>query len=144
MSVLIKNNASSRLAAPINKTSTQLVLAVNGGEKFPLPTSDGEWFPLTVVRSNGQLEIMRCTQRQGDVLTVERAQEDTLPKEFSVGDRVELRLTANTFRVLFGAQDQLIEQRLTELDDRLSDQDSKIADFLLDNLASMHANALSF
>lgn len=39
-------------------------------------------------------EIVKCTARAGDVLTVVRAQEGTTARAFSVDDPVELRLTA--------------------------------------------------
>src|SRR5690606_32111243 len=48
-----------------------------------------------------QFEIMRCTARNGDTLTVVRAQEGTSAITFSAGDVVELRLTAGTLEENF-------------------------------------------
>jgi hypothetical protein len=40
------------------------------------------------------LEIVKCTARSTDVLTVVRGQESTTARAFSTGDRIELRVTA--------------------------------------------------
>lgn len=93
MAVLLANNASSRLAASLSATATSLSVTAGEGAKFPAVTS-GNWFPVTLIKDTGVLEILRCTARSGDVLTVVRAQEGTQAQAFSAGDRVELRLTA--------------------------------------------------
>lgn len=93
MGVLLKNNATSRLASSLTADATTLSVTSGDGAKFPSPT-DGQWFPLTVIKASGVLEIMRCTARSGDLLTVARAQEGTAAQAFTAGDRVELRLTA--------------------------------------------------
>lgn len=93
MGVLLKNNATSRLASSLTAGATTLSVTSGDGSKFPSPTG-GQWFPLTVIKDSGVLEIMRCTARSGDVLTVVRAQEGTAAQAFTAGDRVELRLTA--------------------------------------------------
>lgn len=86
------NNATSRLASSITTSSTSISLQAGDGAKFPALTTNG-WFPVTLIKADGQLEICRCTARSGDVLTVQRARENTTAKAFSSGDRVELRLT---------------------------------------------------
>lgn len=93
MGVLLKNNATSRLASSLTAGATTLSVVSGEGAKFPSPTA-GQWFPLTVIKASGVLEIMRCTARSGDVLTVVRAQEGTGAQAFTAGDRVELRITA--------------------------------------------------
>lgn len=92
MAVLLANNATSRLASSLTAAATTLSVTSGEGARFPSPTGD-QWFPLTVITPAGALEIMRCTARSGDVLTVTRAQEGTAAQAFSAGDRVELRLT---------------------------------------------------
>lgn len=96
MTVLFANNATSRLASSLTAAATTLAVTTGDGAKFPSP-SDGKWFPLTVLKSSGALEIMRCIARSGDVLTVTRAQESTAAMDFDAGDRVELRATAGVF-----------------------------------------------
>jgi|SRR5690554_1446661 len=93
MGVLLKNNATSRLASSLAAGETTLSVTSGDGSKFPSPTG-ADWFPLTVIKASGVLEIMRCTARSGDVLTVVRAQEGTAAQAFAAGDRVELRMTA--------------------------------------------------
>lgn len=93
MPVLLRNNASSRLAASIDTTTVEIAVSAGDGVKFPTPGAN-EWFPLTLVRSDGAVEIVVATDRNGDVITVIRAQESTVPLAFSAGDRVELRATA--------------------------------------------------
>lgn len=93
MALVLKNNAVSRLASSLTTGSTTLQLTATEGSRFPLLAA-GDWFPVTVLRSTGALEIMRCTARAGDALTVTRAQEGTAALTFDAGDRVELRATA--------------------------------------------------
>ncbi|MGL4275728.1 MAG: phage tail protein, partial [Morganella morganii] len=93
MTILLKNNAAGTLATGLNVTDTVLTLKPGDGELFPQP-DEGDWFPVTVVQSDGQLEVMKAQARSSDNITVVRGQEGTVPLPFSPGDRVELRLTA--------------------------------------------------
>jgi len=92
MTIKLSNNAVGRLSSPLSAVATSLSLSANEGARFPSLGVD-EFFYVTAVTSAGVLEIMKCTARVGDVLTVVRGQEDTAPQAFSIGDRVELRLT---------------------------------------------------
>lgn len=96
---LVANNAASRLAASIGAADTTINLLAGTGSAFPLPEA-GDWFPLTLIKPNGEYEIVHCTGRTGEVLTVERGQEGTAGKAFAAGDRVELRLTAETLTTM--------------------------------------------
>jgi hypothetical protein len=51
------------------------------------------------------LEIVKCTARSTDVLTVTRAQENTTARAYSAGDRIEIRITAATFEEATGIED---------------------------------------
>lgn len=92
MTVLVANNAVSRLAGGLSSAATTLGVMTGDGASFPA-VADGNWFPLTLVKSDGSLEIVKCTARTLDAFTIVRAQEGTQAIEFSAGDRVELRLT---------------------------------------------------
>lgn len=96
MTIKLANNVGSRLSSPISESDTAISVLAGEGVKFPT-LAEGETFPVTVVKADGTLEIMRCTARSGDMLTVLRAQEGTAPQEFSIGDRIELRITAAVF-----------------------------------------------
>ena len=93
MAVKLSNNATSTLAASINATATTISVVSGDAARFPALTA-GDWFPVTVVDSAGNMEIMRCTARSGATLTVARAQEGTTGKAFAAGSRIEVRLTA--------------------------------------------------
>lgn len=96
MSLKIANNAVSRLAASLSASSTNLGVLPGEGAKFP-SLADGDWFPLVIIKSDGSLEIVRCTARSSDTFTITRAQEGTAALAFSAGDRVELRATKAAF-----------------------------------------------
>jgi hypothetical protein len=93
MPAILKNNAVSRLAVSVSAADLQLSVSAGDGAKFPA-LSAGQWFPITLIRADGVLEIIRVTGRNGDLLTIVRGQEGTAPLAFSAGDRVELRATA--------------------------------------------------
>ena len=87
----LSNNAVTTLASAVVSTSTtSLVLASGSGSLFP---SSG-YFPVTLLDSSGNLEIVKCVSRSGDVLTVTRAQEGTTARTFASGSRVSLNVTA--------------------------------------------------
>lgn len=87
------NNATSALAGSIADDAVSLTVTTGQGSRFPAPAA-GEWFPLTVIDPTGTFEIMKCTDRTGDVFTVERAQEGTAAAAFAAGARVAHRVTA--------------------------------------------------
>jgi hypothetical protein len=84
---LMANNASSTLAAPISNSATTVSLAVGTGALFPNPSA-GQQFPLTFNdAATGLLtEIVYCTSRTGDTLTIVRAQEGTTAQAWLAGD----------------------------------------------------------
>ena len=93
MAILFANNAFGTLATSINTTATSISLQSGQGARFPSPTG-GDIFYATLVNQANELEIVKCTGRVNDTLTVQRAQEGTPARSFVAGDRVELRLTA--------------------------------------------------
>lgn len=97
MSVLLNNNATSRLGAALSAGATTLSVTAGEGGKFPAPTG-GDWFPLTIINASGALEIVRCTARTADAITIVRAREGTTALAFNIGDRVELRMTVGAFQ----------------------------------------------
>lgn len=93
MAPVFSNNATSLLAVAINAAVTTVTVQTGDAAKFPAPTG-GDWFPVTVLDGLGNMEIMRCTARSGANLTVVRGQEGTTAQSFSIGARVDLRMTA--------------------------------------------------
>ena len=80
----VKNNASSILASGIDAVATSLTVASGEGARFP--TSN---FHITI-----EDEILLCTTRTGDVLTVTRAQEGTAAAAHDAAKAVRLNITA--------------------------------------------------
>lgn len=96
---LFANNADSSLNGAIAPDTLVLALKAGEGSKFPSP-SNGDYFLITLYQKfgSGEInhEIVKCTSRTGDNLTVVRAQEGTTAKAFNSGDLVELRFTKGT------------------------------------------------
>jgi hypothetical protein len=95
MTIKFSNNAISTLASGINNSATSITVASGDGAKFPSLTGS-EYFRATLIDASNNLEIVKVTARSSDVLTVTRAQESTTARAFSSGDRIELRITAQS------------------------------------------------
>jgi len=96
MGIKLSNNAFATLAAGINSSATSITVTSGQGARFPT-LSAGDYFYATLVDTSNNLEIVKCTARSTDVLTVVRAQETTTARAYSTGDRIEIRITAQTF-----------------------------------------------
>lgn len=95
MALLYANNATSKLTANISNTDTSITVTSGEGSKFPAPTG-GNTFMVTVTDSTGAYEIMSCTARTADALTVIRAQEGTTARAFSSGAYIGNHFTAGS------------------------------------------------
>jgi hypothetical protein len=104
MGIKLTNNAFGTLAAGINSSATSITLTSGQGARFPT-LSAGDYFYATLIDTSNNLEIVKCTARSTDVLTVVRGQETTTARSYSTGDRIEIRLTAQTFLDASGIED---------------------------------------
>ena len=86
------NFARSTLAARLSEQGTSLEVAESTGDRFPNP-AEGEIFSL-VLAAGSSYEVLYCTARSGDVLTVERAKEGTTAAEFPANTAVVHTATA--------------------------------------------------
>lgn len=102
MALKLANNATSVLAGSIDAVASTISVASGDGSLFP-SLGAGDWFPLTLVKSDGTREVLKCTARASDVLTVTRGQEGTSAAAFTAGSRVDLRLTAAAITEVTGA-----------------------------------------
>ena len=93
MSVKFSNNGHSTLASSLTTSATSITVASGHGARFP-SLSGSEYFYATLIDSSNNLEIVKVTARSSDVLTATRAQESTTARAYAIGDRVELRVTA--------------------------------------------------
>jgi hypothetical protein len=96
MGIKVSNNAFATLAAGITNSATSITLTTGQGARFPT-LGAGDYFYATLIDISNNLEIVKCTARSTDVLTVVRAQESTTARAYSTGDRIEIRITAQTF-----------------------------------------------
>lgn len=96
MGIKLSNNAFATLAAGINSSVTSITVASGQGARFPTLTGT-DYFYATLIDTSNNLEIVKCTARATDVLTVVRAQESTTARAYAAGDRLEIRITAQTF-----------------------------------------------
>ena len=96
MGIKLTNNAFATLAAGINSSATSITLTTGQGARFPTLTAS-DYFYATLIDTSNNLEIVKCTARSTDVLTVVRGQESTTARAYVAGDRIEIRLTAQTF-----------------------------------------------
>lgn len=85
--LVFANNATSTIAGAITNTSTSVSLQTGEGALFPSPTGGDYFIGSFVDAATGLLtEIVKCTARSGDVLTIVRAQESTSALPWNPGD----------------------------------------------------------
>ncbi|WP_025915797.1 hypothetical protein [Herminiimonas sp. CN] len=110
---LFTNNADSELNGAIDAAALSITLKTGTGAKFPTPTV-GDYFLVTLYQKVGAAEInheiVKCTARAGDVLTVVRAQEGTTAMAFSNADPIELRMTAGAAQAAVATADRILPQ----------------------------------
>ncbi len=90
---------STVVTAPSPSTSgTSLTIQTGDGALFPDPSSAGHFnltvWPSGVAPLSGTAEIVRCTAKSSDTLTITRAQEGTAARAIVVGDQIALTITA--------------------------------------------------
>lgn len=84
------NNAQSVLAGPLSPSSVTANLAAGSGDVFPSPTA-GQYFALTITDQAvppTRNEIVYCTQRSGDTVSILRAQEGTAAQSWATSDKI--------------------------------------------------------
>ena len=93
----LTNQAVSLLAANITAIATVMTVTPGDGNlKFPT-TAGGKYFMVFLVKADKTYEIVKCTSRTGDSLTIERGAEGTVALPFTTGDAVGVRVTAGNF-----------------------------------------------
>ncbi|EKZ8980441.1 tail fiber protein [Escherichia coli] len=104
LQLLAANNAQSVLAAGISASATSLTLNTGTGALFPSPVSGTSFFKLTLIdAATGSLtEIVHVTARDGDVFTIQRGQEGTVPRAWSANDIAANMMTAGTLSYILG------------------------------------------
>lgn len=101
MTQLFTNDAVTLLAHAIGPHDTQLIATAGQGVKFPDIVSTDDFYLITIENWNtGDNEICKVVAKNGDVFTVERAQEDTIASSWDLNCLLDHRLTAGTLRAL--------------------------------------------
>jgi hypothetical protein len=90
---LYVNNAESSLLNAVGPTDVSITLPGGQGARFPSPIAP-QTFLLTIEDTSGNIEIVECTARATDVLTVVRGREGTLARAWSASTGVYMRVTA--------------------------------------------------
>lgn len=98
------NNAVSVLFATLAVGGVTATLQSGDGVKFP-SLSAGEFFYATLFSEAGLYEIVKCTARTSDTLTITRAQEGTTALFWPIGSRLEIRPTAGLIERIYAAID---------------------------------------
>ena len=95
----MSNNASSTLASAISNVSLTCTLSAGSGALFPSPAAN-QYFLMTFVDAATQTlrEIVQCTARSGDTLTIVRAQEGTTALAWNANDLAVNMITAGTLQ----------------------------------------------
>lgn len=106
MKQLFSNNATTTTVGSTSSGDTTITVSI--GSVFPSPAAD-EFFVATLIGLDGNgnetsWEIVKCTDRSGNTLTVERAQEGTSAATWPTSTRIELRVTANTMGSIADAE----------------------------------------
>ncbi|MFL3496304.1 hypothetical protein [Citrobacter portucalensis] len=104
LSLLAANNAQTVLAAGISSMATSLTVNAGTGTLFPSPVAGTSFFKLTIIdAATGSLtEIVHVTARAGDVFTIQRGQEGTVPRAWSANDIAANMMTAGTLSYILG------------------------------------------
>lgn len=103
MPVRFSNNASATLASAITSSGTAITVTSGQGAKFP-SVNGSNYFFATLVDASNNVEIVKCTSRVNDLLTVLRAQDGTSARAFPAGSIIELRLNAAALNALVEEQ----------------------------------------
>ena len=115
MDILFANNAKTLLNGAILIDATSIV--VDDGSDFPSPTGS-QFFYATLQNpvDDTDYEIVKCTARTGNTLTVTREQEGTTHQAWSDGTLCELRLTAGAIDELEAHQADHLSGGSAEVD----------------------------
>lgn len=98
MTTIYSNNVAAVLAAGIGPSDTAVLVTSGQGARFPDPAGVDHFWATLIHVSTGAIEIVKCTDRASDTLTVVRGQDGTTPISFTTGSAVEMRLVADMMR----------------------------------------------
>lgn len=129
--ILFTNFATSTIAnvGGIASGDTSVDVQAGDGALFPNP-SGGDYFYLTLIDSSGNREIVKCTARSTDTLTIDRGEDGTSARAFSADDKIELRLNAAALEAFAQVPSSAVTDNFAtfDADDNLSDSGYSFVD----------------
>lgn len=105
------NNARSTLSVAVS-SNTQASITVQSGEGARFPTPKAPNFFLVTLDDGTNVEVLKCVDRSGDVLTCLRGYEGTTAQaSFATGTKCELRVTSDSIEDVrdFSELNQLVQ-----------------------------------
>lgn len=112
---LFANNAAGSLSSSINSSATTLALQTGEGALFPSPGAS-DYFYVTL-QEGSTIEVVKCTARSGDSLTVVRGQQGTTAASFSATTTaVDLRVTKGLLEDINALATKTTDGRMTSRD----------------------------
>ena len=107
MGIKLTNNASTTVPLSVSSIDTSLTVLSGTGVLFPI-LGAGDYFYATIQDVNNHFEIVKVTARTDDIMTIVRAQENTLAIPFAANSRFELRVTVENILSKFEDLDFLL------------------------------------
>ncbi|GEM_PF-5929785 len=104
MGLKLKNNSFGSLGAEVNSAQTTITLSLAQGARFPEYPNQNDYSYVTLqsLANPEEVEVVKVTGRNGDVLTVERgASPEYQARTFAAGDFVFLGQPAEALRDMF-------------------------------------------
>lgn len=96
--LIVANNVASQMVTNVGPSDTAILVAAGQGARFPSPAG-GQYFYVTAVHyATGAVEVMKCTSRTLDTLTVVRGQDGTAAISLVTGSVLEMREVAAIFQ----------------------------------------------
>ena len=132
MSALVTNNAWGTLSVSISDADTRIALSGGQGNRFPMAVAGTSWFYATLIDSSNNLEVVKCTARVGDTLTVMRGQDGTQARAYANGSRIELRACAALLNEKVDTDTYTTEK--TALDERVTRAERAIASITVEGV----------
>lgn len=108
---IFENNVSLTLGAAVAPTDTTITLSAGEGTKLPTIAATDEFFMGTLTDYLGRVEIVRVISFSGDVITVQRGQENTTAQAWNADDLFDIRVTRDTLYRLQDTVDTIAELR---------------------------------
>lgn len=95
---LYANNVAAVTAADIGPSDTILILSAGQGSAFPSPNAQQYFWATLIHPVSHVVEIVQCTSRSADTLTIVRGRDGTSATAFPAGSVIEMRLNAEQMR----------------------------------------------